>query len=134
MATNLESYEQERLHTMSTRELVRHVIDEARIVARAEALHAKAELELELKRARMAAIFLVPAAVLALCALVLGLAVVGFALPVVNVGAFAIVGGFCLIVAVWLGLAGWMKLPKKPMHRTRSRLEHWVEITKEELH
>lgn len=129
----MESYEQERLHEIPTRDLLGHAMTEAKLVAKAEVLHARAELRTEVKKLRMAAVLLVPALVFALTGFVLGMALIAHALPLPPVASLAIVGGFCLLAAAGLGAMGFFRLPKKPMKETVRRLERYIEITREEL-
>ena len=126
--------EEDLLHAMPTRQLIQHAIDEAKLVAKAEVLHAREELMAEVRNARKASLLLLPAAVLGLCAISVACVVVGLALPIAAVGALGIVAGFLVVAAALLGAIGYARLPKKPMGNTLRRLEKYLELGREELH
>jgi hypothetical protein len=126
--------EEDLLHAMPTRELIQHAIDEAKLIAKAEVLHAREELLAEVRNARKASLLLLPAAVLGLCAITVACVLVGLALPIAAVGGLAIIAGFLAIAAALLGAIGYARLPKKPMHNTLRRLDEFIELGREELH
>ena len=128
------SSEEDLLHEMPTRELIQHAIDEAKLIARAEVLHAREELLAEVQAARKSALLLLPAAVLGICAIAVVCVLIGVALPIAAEGALAIVSGVLLISACLLGALGYTRLPKQPMRNTLRRLEKYVELGREELH
>ena len=82
MQLESERLERRQLESLSTAELVRHAIEEAKLLARAEVLHAKKELQEEIKAARTAGILLGAGAVLALVGLCALFIAAGLALPV----------------------------------------------------
>ena len=123
----------EDLSGLSTPHLVRQALEEAKLLVKAEVLHAKAELREEVRAARTSGILLGAGGVLGLCALAVFFVLVGIALPVTEVGGLAIVGGLCLAVAAVLGLLGYRELPRKPLPRTQERLRQGALVTREQL-
>ncbi len=121
------------LRAMSTGELVRHAIEEARLLARAEVLYAKQELKGELKAAKMAGIFLGAALALALSGLAVLLATIAVALPMAEWLSFLIVGLVILAAAGGLAFFGVKQLPKKPLPKTQERLKKDFVLTREQL-
>src|SRR4051812_41419733 len=69
------------LLNLSTPDLVRHALEEAKLYAKAEVLHAKRELQDELKAAKIAGAMFGVAAVLALCGLSVLFVSLALALP-----------------------------------------------------
>ena len=133
MEIESERLERRQLESLSTAELVRHAIDEARLLARAEILHAKKELKEEVQAARTAGILLGAAGVLALVGLAALLVAVGLALPVAQWLGVLIVGLVLVLAAGGLGLAGKKRLPGKPLSHTQERLKTDVLRTRETL-
>ena len=129
----MERFDELRLREMKTTELLRHAVEEARLLARAEVLHAKEELRDELKGARRAGIFLGIAAVAALCALFLLLAALAVALPWADWVGLVVVGVICLFGALACAVLAKARVPRRPMSRTRQRLRHDVTLTREQL-
>ncbi len=118
---------------LSTNELVRRAMTEARLLAKAELLHAKVELAHEVKAARVSGMLLGVAGALALVALTLLLTAVADALALpLWVGAL-VVGGAVLVLAGLCAAVGWKKLPRKPMHHTLERLSMDLEELKQHL-
>lgn len=128
-----ERMDAERLRAMSTAELVRTALDEARMLARAEVLHAKAELRDELRRAKISGILFGAAMPLALAGLTLLFASLALALPLSAPLGALVVGLALLLIAGALGFAGAKKVPKKPMQHTQSRLKDDLALTREQL-
>lgn len=125
--------DESQLREMSTGDLVRHALDEAKLLARAEVLHAKQELRGELKAAKTSGILLGAALVAGLCGLSVLFVALALLIPIrewLAVLAVAVVllgaAGACAFVA--LG-----KLPKKPMEKTQERLKRDLAITREQL-
>lgn len=116
---------------LSTADLIRHAVNEAKLLARAEVTHAKMELKQELHAARNAGIALGAALVLALTGVALLFVALALALPIGEGLAALLVGVVLLGIAAIAGLAGAKKLPKQPMYRTRDRLLSDVTLTKE---
>jgi uncharacterized membrane protein YqjE len=118
---------------MSTNELVRRAMSEARLLAKAELLHAKVELAEEVRAARVSGVFAGGAVALALMGLALLLTAGADALPVpLWVGALFVAGGVLLLAAVCAAVA-WSKLPKKPMRHTLERLSMDLEELRQQL-
>jgi hypothetical protein len=128
-----ERLEREQLESLSTAELVRHAIEEARLLARAEVLHAKKELREEVKAARTSGILLGAGGVLALVSLAALFVAVGLALPVAQWLGVLLVGVFLLLVGGGLAFAGYKRLPKKPLSHTQERLKTDLARTRETL-
>ncbi len=132
-----ERLERRQLESLSTAELIRHAIEEARLLARAEVLHAKKEMQEELKSARSSGILLGAGAVLGLMALAALLVTVGLALAV-PLGdkewlGVLLVGAFLLLLSGGLAFAGYKRLPKKPLPHTQDRLKTDIARTRETL-
>ena len=125
--------DQEQLRHMSTAELVKHAVEEAKLMAKAEILHAKQELREEIADAKRSGIFLGAAMVLALCGLSALFVALGIALPGAPGYGVAIVGAVQLVAAGVLGFTGMKKLPKKPLNRTLDRIKTDIEITREQF-
>jgi ABC-type multidrug transport system fused ATPase/permease subunit len=128
-----EQLERRQLESLSTAELVRHAIDEARLLARAEILHAKKELKEEVKAARSAGILLGAGGVLGLVGLSALLVAVGLALPLAQWLGVLLVGVFLVLVAAGLALLGKKRLPTQPLPHTQERLKNDVVRTRETL-
>src|SRR5436190_1875566 len=106
------------LRERSTPELIRSALDEARLLARAEVLHAKQELREEIAGSKRAGIFLGSAATFALCGLSALFVALGLVLPVSATVGTWIVGVGLLLIALVLGLLGRRALPTRPLART----------------
>jgi hypothetical protein len=128
-----ERLERRQLESLSTAELIRHAIEEARLLARAEVLHAKKELQGELKAARTAGILLGAAGVLGLVALTALFVAVGLVLPVAQWLGVLLVGVVLLLLAGGLAFTGVKRLPKKPLPHTQERLKTDITRTRETL-
>ena len=128
-----ERLERRQLESLSTAELVRHAIDEARLLARAEVLHAKKELKEEIAAAKSAGIFLGAGAVLGLVGLSALLVAVGLALPLAQWLGVLLVGVVLVLVAGGLAWMGSKRLPTKPLAHTQERLKTDIVRTKETL-
>jgi uncharacterized membrane protein YqjE len=121
-----------QLEESSTADLVREAMDEARELVRLEVELAKEEVREELKMVQRAAIgFGIAAAtgiiVLSLLSVALVLALGGTALAALGVaGGFLVVGA----LAAWFGYG---MLPKKPLEKTRNRLQNDVNQLKEHI-
>jgi len=123
-----------QLRALRTRDLMGHAVTEAKLVARAELLHARAELKDELSNAKWVAIFAAPALGLSLCALAVLFVLIAFALPLPPVAALAIVFAVLVIASLVLGFLAKARLPKKPMRHTMERLSKYLEIREELKH
>ncbi|WP_047863221.1 phage holin family protein [Archangium gephyra] len=133
MELESERLERRQLESLSTAELIRHAIEEARLLARAEVLHAKKELRQELKAARTSGILLGAGGVLGLMALAALLVALGLALPLGETLGVLLVGVFLLVVSGGLAFAGVKRLPKKPLSHTQERLKTDLARTRETL-
>lgn len=133
MELESERLERRQLESLSTAELIRHAIEEARLLARAEVLHAKKELQGELKAARTAGILLGAGAVLGLVALTALFVAVGLVLPVAEWLGVLLVGVALLLLAGGMAFAGVKRLPKKPLPHTQERLKEDITRTRETL-
>lgn len=123
----------DRVRRMSTAQLVRTAIEEARLLARAEVLHAKVELKQEVARAKLSGILFGMALPLALCGLALLFVALALVLPLSAPLAALLIGAVLLLVAGALAYVGVKKLPKKPLQRTQLRLKEDVSLTREQL-
>src|SRR5207244_3914132 len=119
----VENVDTERLRSMTTGELVRHALDEAKLLARAEVLHAKEELRDELARAKLTGALGGAAVALLLSAVSVLFVLVGIALPFKEPVGLLIVFGALLVVAAGCAFMGWRALPKKPLRHTQQRLK-----------
>ncbi len=129
----LQSEKQTPERELSTSSLLRHALNEAKLLARAEVMHAKLELRAELKAATRAGIGLGAAGTLSLVGLTLLFATLALALPMASWAGMLIVALGVLLVAGLAGLWGYKKLPKQPLARTRARLLDDVTLAKEHL-
>jgi hypothetical protein len=125
--------DEEQLRGLSAPDLVRHALAQARLLVRAEILHAKRELQAEVAAAKRTGVILGIALALALCALSALAVAVGLAMPLPHVWAVAVVGGVTLASAGVLALLGVRQLPKRPLPRTQDRLKRDMALLKEEL-
>ena len=133
MDSREQQLDEAQLRTMSTGELIRHALEEARLLAKAEVLYAKEELKEEMKAAKMSGILMGAALALSLCALAVLFMAVVVALPVAEWLAALIVGVALLAIAGICGAVGFKSLPKKPMPRTQERLKKDIAVTREQL-
>ena len=118
---------------MSTSQVVRTALEEARLLVKAEVLHAKAELRDELKKARTSGILFGAALPLALSGVTLLFVALALALPLAEPLAAVLVGVALLLVAGLLAFLGVKKVPKKPLQHTQSRLKEDYTLTREQL-
>ena len=128
-----EQLERRQLESLSTAELLRHALDEARLLAKAEILHAKKELQEELKAARTAGIMVGAGGVLAVVGLAVLLVAAGLALPLAAWMGVLLVGVVLAVGAGVLLSVGVKRLPSKPMPHTQERLKTDITRTREAL-
>ncbi|HYV46380.1 MAG TPA: phage holin family protein [Myxococcaceae bacterium] len=128
-----ERLDEQQLRSMSTSELVRLALGEARLLARAEVLHAKEEIRGELKAAKMSGILIGAGGAAALCAISVLLVALALLFPIVEPLAVALVGVVVLVLGGGLALAGVRKLPRQPLPKTQERLKRDVAIAREQL-
>lgn len=122
-----------QLRSMGTGELVRHALEETRLLVKAELLHAKQELRDEVKGAKTAGVLLGVTLGLALSALTLLFVALALALPLAEPLAVVLVAVALLVIGGVLAAIAWRRLPKKPMARTQSRLSQDLSMAKERL-
>jgi hypothetical protein len=128
-----EKLDEQQLGKMSTGQLVRHALEEARLLAKAEVLHAKQELRDELQAAKAAGILIGAGAALALCGLSVLLVALALALPLPAALSALLVGVLVLGGAAAAVLFGLKSLPKRPLEKTQERMKRDLAIAKEEL-
>jgi uncharacterized membrane protein YqjE len=120
---------------MTNRELVRHVIDNATLLAKKEIELAKTELRADLKQELGMAKGLGVAGVCALC--MLNLLLVALAMGLGSVmsewGAALLVAAVVLAVGTVAGLTGWGKRVKTPLEATRRTLKEDAQWAMERL-
>ena len=133
MELESERLERSQLETLSTAELVRHALSEAKLLVRAELLHAKKELREEVKAARTSGILLGAGFTLALCAVAALFVAIGLALPLSAWLGVLLVGVAMLLLAGGLAFAGLKRLPKKPLPHTQERLKADFGLARETL-
>jgi uncharacterized membrane protein YqjE len=126
-----ERMERRQLERLSTTELVRHALTEARLLVKAEILHAKQEVKEEVKAARTSAILLGAGAVLALVGVAALLVALGMAIG--GTLGVAVVGAVLVAIAVGCALMGKKKLPTQPLPHTQERLKTDYQLTRESL-
>ncbi|NMO17586.1 phage holin family protein [Pyxidicoccus fallax] len=128
-----ERLERSQLESLSTAELIRHALDESRLLVRAELLHAKKELREELKAAKTAGILIGVGAVLSLMALACLFVAAGLALPLGEPWDVLVMGVALLAISGLLLFLGVKRLPKKPLPHTQERLKMDYQLTRETL-
>lgn len=128
-----QTLDEQQLRTLSTGELVRHALEEAKLLAKAEILHAKQEIRNEIHEAKLAAIFLGVAGVTAVCGLSVLFVALALALPLSPAFAAAVVGLGLLLVTAGAAAYGVKSLPKKPLPKTQERLKQDLRIAREQL-
>ncbi len=124
-----------RLESMSNKELLQHIMQNAVLLAKKEVELAKAELKADLKKEVAMAKGL---GVAGLCAiwtvsmmLVAGAMALGTALP--EWAAALIVAAAVLLVGTVAGLVGWGKRVTEPLEMTRRTLKEDVQWAKERI-
>gem|GEM_PF-1148202 len=120
------------LEEASTVDLVKEALDEAKELVRLEVELAKEEVREEVKQVRNASIaFAVAAAAGLLVLCLLGVALV-LALGGTALAALGVAGGF-LVLGAAAGWTAYGMLPKKPLEKTRNRLQADVNQLKEHI-
>lgn len=122
-----------QLRSLSTPDLVRQVLDEARLLVRAEVLVVRAEFEQELARTKVAAALAGAGVALALSGLALLFVALAAALPLAPWLGALLVGVGLLLVAGVLGYFAYRRAPTQPMARTQARLKQDLALTRETL-
>jgi hypothetical protein len=115
-----------------TTELLRQALGEVGEVVRLEVAVARQQVTTELAAGKAAAIALGAASVATLMALAMLLVAIALALPIPWIGA-AVIGGVLLALAAGLAVVGWRRLPKRPLEKTKNRLETDIAEAKERL-
>jgi len=128
-----QKLDEEQLHRMGTADLVRLALDESKLLIKAEVLHARRELEQELRQARTGAILLGIALVSGFAGIAVLFVALALALALPEPLATLVVGVGLLVIAGASAVAGARGLPKKPLPKTQDRLKHDLSITREEL-
>jgi Flp pilus assembly protein TadB len=128
-----ERLERSQLETLNTAELIRHAFAEAKLLVKAEVLHAKKELREEIKAARTSGILIGAAITLVLCGLAALFVAIGLALPLSAWLGVLLVGVAVLLIAGGLAYFGVKKLPRKPLPHTQERLKADFELARETL-
>jgi uncharacterized membrane protein YqjE len=116
----------------TTPQLLREAIDESKALVKLEIALAKDEVREEMAQAKTAAI--AAGASVGLAILGVGMLLVALALAIFPGPWPAFVIGLVLLAAAaGSALAGYTRVPKKPMDRTKQRLEADVKILKERV-
>jgi hypothetical protein len=123
----------EALRDKPTAELFRHALEEVRLLARAELLHAKHELRDELKAAKRTGILMGAGAALALSGVTLLFVALAGVLPLAFPLAALLVGIVLLGAAATAGWLGYRQMPRQPLPRTRERLMADLNLTREQF-
>lgn len=129
-----QQLDSQRLKSLSTPDLIRHVLDEARLLVRAEVLVVRAEFEQELAKTKVAAALAGGGAVLALSGIALLFVALASALPLAPWLGALLVGAGLLLVAGGLGYLAYRRAPTRPMARSQVRLKQDLSLTKETFH
>lgn len=103
-------------------DLVVEALDETRELARLEVALAREDFKSEITKAKTGALTLAGAAAAAPAGIALCLVALAATFPVRWLAAL-VLGGALLVVATAAGLIGWRALPKRPMLKTRGRLQ-----------
>jgi hypothetical protein len=128
----VDTLEQE-LREKSTAELIRNALDEVKLLAKAEVLHAKQEMRDEVVRAKKAGILGGLSLGLGLCGLAVLFVALALALPWSEALAALVVG---LVLVIFAGLAAVLarrSLPKRPLQKTQERIRTDFTLAREQL-
>jgi hypothetical protein len=125
--------EQQQLQALSTAELLRHVVEEARLLTKAEVLHAKHELKDEVQRVKRAAILFGVAMGLGLSGLSVLFVALALALPWPPPVSALVVGSVLVLIAGGAAAIAYGRLPKRPMEQTQARIRNDVRLTREQI-
>jgi protein-S-isoprenylcysteine O-methyltransferase Ste14 len=115
-----------------TTDLLHQALGEVGEVVRLEVALARRELTTELAAGKAAAIALGTASASALMALTMLLVAIALALPIPWIGA-VVIGAVLLALAAGLAAVGWRRLPKRPLEKTKNRVETDIAEAKERL-
>lgn len=122
-----------QLKGMGTGELVRHALEETRLLVKAELLHAKQELRDEVKGAKTAGVLLGITLGLGISALSMLFVALALALPLSEPLAVLVVAAALLVICGGLAAVAVKRLPKRPLRRTQERLRDDFRRAREEL-
>ncbi len=128
-----QKMDEAQLRGMGTTELVRHALEEMRLLVKAEVLHAKHEVRDEIVGAKVAGILFGVAAGLGLCGIAVLFVALAMAIPLSEGWAALIIGvGLLVIAAVCVGI-GVRRVPTKPLPKTQQRLRQDYNLAREQL-
>ena len=117
---------------VTTGHLVTDAVDQMRELLKSEVALARSDIRREVLAARAAAITLGVAGAAALLALSLLLVALALAIDLSAVPAL-VIGIVLLVVSGVAGYAGYRALPRKPLDKTRDRIETDVNVMKEQV-
>ncbi len=121
------------LQAISTPALMRQAISEIKLLAKAEMLHARLELQDELREARRAGVMLGCSVALLLCGLSVALVGIALTLPLAEWAAAFLVAALLLALGAVCGVVGYRCVPRKPLQKTQQRIKEDLAITREQL-
>lgn len=124
---------EQQLQAMPTTALMKQAMSELKLLAKAEVLHARLELQDELRQAKSSGILLGFCLALVLSGLSVALVGVALALPLAGWLSSFIVAAVLLATAAICGAAGYRRLPKKPLQKTQQRLKDELAIAREQF-
>lgn len=116
----------------STTDLVKEAIAEAKELMQVEIALARDEIGQEIARAKASGVALGAAAAAGLLGAALVLVAIALAIAPRPLPAL-LIGLALLVVALVMGLVGYGRVPKRPMERTRGRLESDVRLLRERV-
>lgn len=122
----------DRRPELSTADLVKEALAEAKELMQVEVALARDEINQEISRAKTSGIAIGAAAATALLGLSLVLVAIALAIAPAPLPAL-LIGLGLLAVAIAVGLVGYGRAPKKPLERTRGRLEADVRRLRERV-
>jgi hypothetical protein len=123
----------EGLRGKSTPELLRSALEEVKLLAKAEVLHAKQELRDEVVRAKKAGILAGVALGVGISGLSVLLVALALALPWPDALGALIVGIVLVVIAAVCGLLASRSMPTRPLQRTQDRLKADLSLAREQL-
>ena len=127
--TESQVMDQKQLRELSTADLVKHAMEEAKLLAKAEILHAKLEIKEELNSAKSAGVFLGTGFGLAIWGVGLLLVALALALPLPQPISALVIGLVLLVGAGICAAVGFRKVPKKPLEKTQKRIKtDWTRV------
>jgi uncharacterized membrane protein YqjE len=121
-----------RVENLSTPELIRLALEDAKLLVRTEVQHAKLELQAELASAKRTGALLGAALVLSLSAFSVFFVLVASLLPLSEPVRLLIVGAALLLMAGLFAFIGVRQLKHKPMAHTQERIKRDLVVTRHE--